>query len=72
MELDNSVTIHQHNLQILATEILKVKNSSAPEIMTELFEIKIKSLIKICVLKLVILREKTSNILIMVFNLCDT
>ena len=39
-EIDNSVTIHQRNLQILATEIIKVKNSLAPEIMTEVFEIK--------------------------------
>ena len=38
--LDNSVTIHQQNLQILATEIFKVKNSLAPEIMTEVFETK--------------------------------
>ena len=34
LKLDNSVTIHQRNLQILATEIFKVKNSLAPEIMT--------------------------------------
>ena len=40
LKLDNSVTIHQQNLQILATEIFKVKNSLAPEIMTEVFEIK--------------------------------
>ena len=40
LKLDNSVTIHQRNFQILATEILKVKNSLAPEIMTEVFEIK--------------------------------
>ena len=40
LEPDNSVTIHQRNLQILATEIFKVKNSLAPEIMTEVFEIK--------------------------------
>ena len=38
--LDNSVAKHQQNLQILATEIFKVKNSLAPEIMTEIFEIK--------------------------------
>ena len=31
LKLDNSVSIHQRNLQILATEILKVKNSLAPE-----------------------------------------
>ena len=40
MKLDNSVTIHQRNPQILATEIFKVKNSLAPAIMTEVFEIK--------------------------------
>ena len=39
-ELDNSVTINQRNLQIHATEIFKVKNSLAPEIMTEVFEKK--------------------------------
>ena len=33
LELDNSATIHQWNIQILATEIFKVKNSLAPEIM---------------------------------------
>ena len=71
LKLDNSVTIHQRNLQILATEIFKVKNSLAPEIMTEVFEIKEQFVITICVLKLVILREKTSSLLITVFNLCD-
>ena len=40
LELHNSVTIHQQNIQIFATEIFKLKNSLAPEIMTELFEIK--------------------------------
>ena len=40
LKVDNSVTTHQQNLQILATEIFKVKNSLAPEIMTEVFEIK--------------------------------
>ena len=40
LKLDSSVTVHQRNLQILATEIFKVKNSLAPEIMTEVFEIK--------------------------------
>ena len=40
LKVDNSVTIHQRNLQILATEIFKVKTSLAPEIMTEVFEIK--------------------------------
>ena len=40
LKLDNSVTTHQRNLQILVTEIFKVKNSLAPEIMAEVFEIK--------------------------------
>ena len=40
LELDNSVTIPQRNLQIHTTEIFKVKNSLAPEVMTEVFEIK--------------------------------
>ena len=40
LKLDNSVTIYQRNLQILATEIFKVKSSLAPEIITEVFEIK--------------------------------
>ena len=40
LKLDNSVTIHPRNLQILATEIFKVKNSLAPEITTEVFKIK--------------------------------
>ena len=40
LKLDNSVTIYQRNLQILAKEIFQVKNSLAPEIMTEVFEIK--------------------------------
>ena len=39
-ELNNSVTIHQRNLQILAIEIFKVKNNLPPEIMTEVFEKK--------------------------------
>ena len=40
LKLGNSVTMHQRNLQILATEIFKVKNNLAPEIVTEVFEIK--------------------------------
>ena len=40
LQLDNSVAMHQRNLQILATEMFKVKNNLAPEIMTEVFEIK--------------------------------
>ena len=37
LKLDNSVTIHQRNLQTLATGTFMVKNSSAPETMTEAF-----------------------------------
>ena len=37
----NSVSIHQRNIQALATEIFKVKNNIAPEIMKELFAPKI-------------------------------
>ena len=40
LKLDNSVTIHQRKLETFATEIFKVKNSLAPEIMTEAFQIK--------------------------------
>ena len=69
LKLDNSVTIHQQNLQILATEIFKVKNSLAPEIITEVFEIKeARYNLRF---ELVILRENMPNLLIMVFNLCD-
>ena len=38
LQLDNSVTIHQRNFQILATEIFKVKNTFAPEIMIEVLK----------------------------------
>ena len=31
LEQDNDVTIHQRNLQVLVTEIFKVKNNLAPE-----------------------------------------
>ena len=40
LHLDNSVTIHQRNIQVLATEIFEVKNKLAPEIMNEVFEFK--------------------------------
>ena len=36
---DNSVTIHQRNLQVLATEIFKAKND-LPEIMKQFFELR--------------------------------
>ena len=38
LELDNAVTIHQRNLQVLVTEIFKVKiknNLKSPEIMKQ-------------------------------------
>ena len=35
---DNSLTIHQKNLQLLAIEIFKVKMNISPEIMNEIFE----------------------------------
>ena len=38
LKLDNSVTIHQRNIQTLGTEIFKVKKSLAPEIMAEVFK----------------------------------
>ena len=38
LEKDNSVIIHQKNLQVLATEIFKLKNGLAPEIMKEVFK----------------------------------
>ena len=37
---DDTVTIHQRNLQTLATEIFKVKNDLSPEIMKDVFELK--------------------------------
>ena len=37
---DKSVTIHQRNLQLLATEIFKTKNELNPEIMGEIFTFK--------------------------------
>ena len=40
LERDNSVTIHERNIQVLLTEIFKVKSGAAPEIMTEIFKFK--------------------------------
>ena len=36
---DKSVTIHIRNLQVLVTEMFKVKNGIAPEIMNNVFQI---------------------------------
>ena len=35
---DNTVSIHHRNLQLLATEIFKIKNSMAPEMLSESFQ----------------------------------
>ena len=40
LEIDNSLAIHKRNLQVLATEMFKLKNGLAPEIMKEVFEIQ--------------------------------
>ena len=40
LEKNHSVTVHQKNLQVLVTEIFKVKNSLAPDIMKDVFELK--------------------------------
>ena len=39
-DLDNSVTLQQKKLQVLVTEIYKVKNGIAPEIMKDIFELQ--------------------------------
>ena len=33
LQKDNSVTIHQQNLQVLATDVFKAKNDLSPKIM---------------------------------------
>ena len=40
VERDNSLTVHERNIQVLLTEIFKVKSGAAPEIMTEIFKFK--------------------------------
>ena len=40
---DNTVSIHHRNLQLLATEIFKIKNNMAPEILSEIFQNRISS-----------------------------
>ena len=37
LEENHSVTVPQKNLQVLVTEIFKVKNSLAPDIMKDVF-----------------------------------
>ena len=40
LDLDNSITVHQKYLQVLVTEIFKVKNRTAPDITKDIFEPK--------------------------------
>ena len=40
LEKDNSVSIHNRNLQSLATEMYKVKNQLSPKIMTDVFRLR--------------------------------
>ena len=40
LERDDSVTIHERNIQILLTKIFKAKSETAPEIMTPIFKFK--------------------------------
>ena len=39
-DLDNYVTVHEKNLQVLVTEIYKFKNGIAQEIMTDIIELQ--------------------------------
>ena len=40
LEKDHSVTAHHKTLQVLATEIFKIKNNLATDIMKAVFELK--------------------------------
>ena len=40
LEKDHSVTVPHKNLQVLVTEIFKVKNSLGPDFMKDVFELK--------------------------------
>ena len=40
LDLDKSGTVHKKNLQVLVTEIYKVKNGIAPEMMKNIFELQ--------------------------------
>ena len=37
LEKDNSLNIHHRNLQLLATEMYKMKNNLSPDIMKQIF-----------------------------------
>ena len=41
LEKDKSVTVHSRNLQILATEMFKVRNGLGPEILNDVFQINV-------------------------------
>ena len=41
LQKDNAVTVHQRNLQVLATEAYKVKMGLAPQLFIELFPLSI-------------------------------
>ena len=43
LKKDNSVSIHHRNIQALVTEMIKVKNNTAPEIMKEIFAPKMSA-----------------------------
>ena len=43
LKKDNSVSIHQRNLQVLATELYKIKNNMAPEILNDVFQLRTSS-----------------------------
>ena len=40
LEKDNSVSIHQRNLQILAIEMFKVSNGLSPALMNDIFKLR--------------------------------
>ena len=40
LDLDKSVTVHQKKLQVLVTEIYKVKNGIAPELIKDIFKLQ--------------------------------
>ena len=45
LQKDNAVTVHQRNLQVLATEIYIVNRSLAPQLVKELFPLNIMQII---------------------------
>ena len=49
LERDKSVTIHERNIQVLLTEIFKVKSGDAPEIMIEIFKFELLNYINMVV-----------------------